>query len=1043
MAYKAFKELFQNCTAPLSSQPKPLGDDGAERKPLKTSLRDRISLLDRQVKTLTSGPTLEPNSIKEASSISPPVLPLTTEDSPWHGADKKDLVLLPCSRTSADDENLGFISAKECRSSGFLKRKFDAIEKTEAPTAEVSTDFPFKDVSSTLRSVKPQPTVSLPATAVEKIEIIDDDDDGIEDEEEDTQSLIHALEDEDDNGGHEVDKLLEPQVALEPLVLWPPPGEGPSTGSGEVKRVEVPASINSRLLDHQREGVAFLYKLYRSNHGGILGDDMGLGKTIQSIALLAAIFEKKDAESVGAAKAVVQRRRCEKVALIICPTSVLQNWDQEIEAWGEFRVGTYFGLQREVVLGKIKAKEVEIVLTSHDTFRIHGEELCKIKWDLVIVDEAHRLKNDKSHLYMKCMQLPTKRRFGLTGTVMQNTYLELFNVFEWATPGCLGSREHFKEYYSGPIKEGQRISAPKRFVVIAEDRQKHLLSVLRKYFLRRTKQQTIAHLMNGKEDNVIFCSMTPAQKRVYRRILQSPDFQALIGKAMNCTCGSPLKRGQCCYRIVPKGIIWSYLHKDSLDDGCDYCPNCLVLPCLTKLQQVSNHLELIKPNPNDDATKQAKDYDFAKLALGEDAHLVGGVSQETNFLGLSHAQHCGKMLALEKLLSSWISEGDKVLLFSYSVKMLDILDKFLIRKGYCFSRLDGSTPMSARQSLVEDFNTSPSKQIFLISTRAGGLGLNLVSANRVLIFDPNWNPSHDLQAQDRSFRYGQVRHVTVYRLLAAGSLEELIYTRQIYKQQLFNIGVSGANEKRYFEGVQGSKEHKGELFGIDNLLRDLSDEVFAEGIIEDHEERLLRVQHENAVQVKEIGEVVHAETDGVEDVESSQGDHTYRTPSVTNDKDLRDKNARDDKKERKMQRRVQSALTSAGVLYAHRNEDVVNMGSSDLGASNRNWGSADAPRENRRKQIQAKPHVQSAGTPRIRKASIFELSEVRPDEKFAERSSASEANRPASSKDSKDVFADLAKFKGLTTSEFSVWFLSADKDERTQLRLDYQKSRQK
>lgn len=161
-----------------------------------------------------------------------------------------------------------------------------------------------------------------------------------------------------------------------------------------------------------------------------------------------------------------------------------------------------------------------------------------------------------------------------------------------------------------------------------------------------------------------------------------------------------------------------------------------------------------------------------------------------------------------------------------SNRMLDILEKFLIRKGYCFSRLDGSTPTNLRQSLVDDFNSSPSKQVnvdqilirnlmilysvgpnflfqvFLISTRAGGLGLNLVSANRVVIFDPNWNPAQDLQAQDRSFRYGQKRHVVVFRLLAAGSLEELVYSRQVYKQQLSNIAISGKMEKRYFEGVQ-------------------------------------------------------------------------------------------------------------------------------------------------------------------------------------------------------------------------------------------------
>ncbi|CDP14724.1 unnamed protein product [Coffea canephora] len=157
--------------------------------------------------------------------------------------------------------------------------------------------------------------------------------------------------------------------------------------------------------------------------------------------------------------------------------------------------------------------------------------------------------------------------------------------------------------------------------------------------------------------------------------------------------------------------------------------------------------------------------------------------------------------------------------------MLDILEKFLIRKGCCFSRLDGSTPTGVRQSLVDDFNST------------GGLGLNLVSANRVVIFDPNWNPAQDLQAQDGSFRYGQKRHVIVFRLLEAGSLEELVYARQVYKQQLANIAVSGKMEKRYFDGVQDCREFQGELFGICNLFRDLSDKLFTSEIIELHEKK--------------------------------------------------------------------------------------------------------------------------------------------------------------------------------------------------------------
>ncbi|RZB75414.1 Switch 2 isoform D [Glycine soja] len=608
---------------------------------------------------------------------------------------------------------------------------------------------------------------------------------------------------------------------FEPLLL---------SSHGEFPPVQVPASINCRLLEHQREGVRFLYGLYKNNHGGILGDDMGLGKTIQAIAFLAAVFAKEGHSTLN--ENHVEKR---DPALIICPTSVIHNWESEFSKWSNFSVSIYHGANRNLIYDKLEANEVEILITSFDTYRIHGSSLLDINWNIVIIDEAHRLKNEKSKLYKACLEIKTLRRYGLTGTAMQNKIMELFNLFDWVAPGSLGTREHFREFYDEPLKHGQRSTAPDRFVQIANKRKQHLVAVLHKYLLRRTKEETIGHLMMGKEDNIVFCAMSDVQKRVYRRMLQLPDIQCLINKNLPCSCGSPLTQVECCKRIVPDGAIWPYLHRDN-PDGCDSCPFCLVLPCLVKLQQISNHLELIKPNPKDDPDKQNKDAEFAAAVFGPDIDLVGGNTQNESFMGLSDVTHCGKMRALEKLLYSWFSQGDKVLLFSYSVRMLDILEKFLIRKGYCFSRLDGSTPTNLRQSLVDDFNSSPSKQVFLISTRAGGLGLNLVSANRVVIFDPNWNPAQDLQAQDRSFRFGQKRHVVVFRLLAAGSLEELVYSRQVYKQQLSNIAVSGKMEKRYFEGVQDCKEFQGELFGISNLFRDLSDKLFTGEIIELHEE---------------------------------------------------------------------------------------------------------------------------------------------------------------------------------------------------------------
>ncbi|XP_011085388.1 switch 2 isoform X2 [Sesamum indicum] len=630
---------------------------------------------------------------------------------------------------------------------------------------------------------------------------------------------------------------------------------------------------------------------------------MGLGKTIQTIAFLAAVFGKGSEPDLTPQKGKLKKGP----VLIICPSSVILNWESEFSKWSTFSVSVYHGPNRDLIMDKLEANDVEILITSFDTYRIQGSILSDIQWEIVVIDEAHRLKNEKSKLYIECLKIRTLKRYGLTGTIMQNKIMELFNLFDLVVPGKLGTREHFREFYDEPLKHGQRSSAPQRFIQVANERKEHLLLVLRKYMLRRTKEETIGHLMMGKEDNVVFCAMSELQKRVYLRVLQLPDIQCLVNKDLPCSCGSPLKQVECCKRTVPNGLVWPYLHREN-PEGCDSCPFCLVLPCLVKLQQISNHLELIKPNPKDDREKQSKDAEFAAAVFDIDSELVGGTSQNDSFVGVSDVRHCGKMRALERLMHSWISIGDKILLFSYSVRMLDILEKFIIRKGYSFSRLDGSTPASQRQSLVDDFNSSPSKQVFLISTRAGGLGLNLVSANRVVIFDPNWNPAQDLQAQDRSFRFGQKRHVTVFRLLAAGSLEELVYMRQVYKQQLSNIAVAGKVEKRYFEGVQDCKKFQGELFGICNLFRDLSDKLFTSEILEFHEK-----------EEKEYNHIRNAELDLTElGIDFDPQKKTAARKSVIY--------ASNDPKD-KRKTRLNPVLEDLGVVYSHRNEDIVNFGS--------------------------------------------------------------------------------------------------------------------
>ncbi|XP_057822858.2 switch 2 isoform X2 [Cryptomeria japonica] len=867
-----------------------------------------------------------------------------------------------------------------------------------------------------------------------------------DEEEEDKEKGLILLKNEQEKdvlgeiGDSEAGVFVQPHTEgpFEPLILDDTAENGPI--------VQVPASINCRLLEHQREGVKFLYNLYKENHGGVLGDDMGLGKTIQTIAFLAAVLQKEP-ESDNFICAGVDGKKKQKLienkklVLIICPTSVIRNWENEFHEWGTFNIAIYHGPNRELVIGKLETTGVEIVLTSFDTFRIHGDSLCEVQWEVVIVDEAHRLKNEKSQLYKACKRVKTKKCYGLTGTIMQNKIMDLFNVFDWTTPGCLGSREHFREFYDEPLKQGQRISAPERFIQIAEERKQHLLCVLQKYLLRRTKGETIGHLMRGKEDNVVFCAMSPLQRRVYKRLLESADFQSLISKDLPCSCGSRLTRVECCHKTVPDGIIWSYLHRDN-PDGCDSCPFCLVLPCLVKLQQVSNHLELIKPNTKDDPEKQKKDEALAVAVFEKDAELIGGIAPDESFMGLSDAQHCGKMRALEKLMTSWILQGDKVLLFSYSVRMLDILEKFLIRKGYCFSRLDGSIPMSARQSLVDNFNNSPSKQVFLISTRAGGLGLNLVSANRVVIFDPNWNPSQDLQAQDRSFRYGQKKHVTVFRLLAAGSLEELIYTRQIYKQQLFNIAVSGSLEKRYFEGVQDSKEYKGELFGISNLFRDLSDKHFTSDIVEQHEKRLQGFEHHNhvakgqlAVRAVDQKMGIIANINSIVSVENKETD-----PPVCGQKDGKENEKILGKGSQcKNLPKLADVLTDAGVIYAHRNEEVVNIGAHNL---------ENTVEDKHLKQTEKGGYVSERGNhSRISSENIHHKptrSKRQPDManqkgkvKKKHTISGKIGGISAENMDKTKQYRLMAQFASMTELQFSKWLLSASPPERDKFLADF------
>ena len=286
-------------------------------------------------------------------------------------------------------------------------------------------------------------------------------------------------------------------------------------------------------------------------------------------------------------------------------------------------------------------------------------------------------------------------------------------------------------------------------------------------------------------------------------------------------------------QIDPRAVIWKLSHFGQKIDNCKNCPTCILLPALTKLYKVCSHASLLqlKRNPERIEGKKEKEneernLEFAKLVLTPDIlqSLPGKSYIREDSIMDDHIALSGKMKTLDYCLKMYERQRDRVLIFSYSTATLDIIQQYTKGKGYSHLRLDGSTPTRKRQDLIDQFQSDENIFLFLISTKAGGLGLNLTAANCVIIFDVNWNPSHDEQAQDRAFRIGQKKNVDVVRFVSRGTVEELMYARQVYKVHLTQAlektkGSTMPQPARIFRGVDKDPNRKGELFGLENLLK--------------------------------------------------------------------------------------------------------------------------------------------------------------------------------------------------------------------------------
>lgn len=688
----------------------------------------------------------------------------------------------------------------------------------------------------------------------------------------------------------------------------------------------IPAAIRQYLRDYQISGSEFMHELFVYQQGGILGDDMGLGKTIQVIAFLTAAFGKtgdeRDRKRMRKIRRVGDNRWYPRV-LIICPGSLMANWKSELDRWGWWHIETYHGpsKEKETALAAADSGRLEIMITTYHTYRIDEGVINGVRWDCVIADECHMIKEKKAEITEAMNRVNALCRIGLTGTAIQNKYEELWTLLNWTNPGRLGPLATWKQAICLPLKLGQSHDATNAQLAKARRTATKLRDNLLPQFFRRRTKRMIADELPKKSDRVVFCPMTEVQADAYNNFCDSELVQTIRNASQPCTCGSEKKQGWCCYAVVDDRRWQDF-----------------VFPVMVTLQKLSSHVALLLPAGEADKERHDKDLDILRTALPnlwQDLY-----RQRDSIMNYANTAFCGKWKVLRKLLKYWHDNGDKVLVFSYSVRLLKMLDMlFKATTTYNVSYLDGSLSYEDRQKTVDEYNADPRQFVFLISTKAGGVGLNITSANKCVVVDPNWNPAYDLQAQDRAYRIGQTRDVQVFRLISVGTIEECIYARQVYKQQQANIGYDASVERRYFKGVQGHKDQKGEIFGLSNMFAPLTANIKLRDIVNNTNIAETRAGVEIAGLDGEASQEP-ASSDGVSDEELDEwfgGEKEDNAMSQLAAEIIDAPAARRKAAAKTAQKKdaVQAILASAGVEYTHENAEVIGTSKIEMKISSR------------------------------------------------------------------------------------------------------------
>eukprot|EP01060_Flectonema_neradi_P014505 TRINITY_DN2114_c3_g2_i2.p1 TRINITY_DN2114_c3_g2~~TRINITY_DN2114_c3_g2_i2.p1 ORF type:complete len:1083 (+),score=250.10 TRINITY_DN2114_c3_g2_i2:37-3249(+) len=515
--------------------------------------------------------------------------------------------------------------------------------------------------------------------------------------------------------------------------------------------VVVDPEIGDKLRPHQIIGVKFMWDCINGDrvaghHGCILADEMGLGKSIQAIALLwTALQQGKHGTRIA------------KKAVIVAPSSLVQNWCNELEKWLEGKVQPCAIAQSTVKGERILntyqySQDRNVLVISYDQLRKYENRFKDMACiGLVICDEGHRLKNAEIKTTKAVDMIPTTRRVILSGTPLQNDLGEFHAMVNFCNPGVVGSITTFKTVFEAPIMIGREPICPEPEKVLGSSRAQYLATLTGKFILQR-KQTINEKYLPPKIEQTVFIRPSKMQLSIYESIVK----MYLEG------CG------------------------DTDEDGKKCSP---ALVTITMLKKLCNHPDLIWEVLTDGRGKMSK----LKKAFPSKYKIHASAPDCSGKLDFVQA-----MLTELKLMP--VRTRDKVVIVSNYTQTLDVIGALCKMMNVGFFQLDGNTPIKKRQQLVDQFNVAGSPEIvFLLSSKAGGVGLNLIGANRLILYDPDWNPANDAQAMGRVWRDGQRKKVFIYRLLSTGTIEEKIYQRQVSKQGLSaNVMDATDTSKQHF-----------------------------------------------------------------------------------------------------------------------------------------------------------------------------------------------------------------------------------------------------